>query len=133
MSNQADNFKAASRLKLRFETPRGLISIEDVWDLPFTSKTGVSLDDVAKTINQKLNQAKEESFVAKKTTVADELELKFELIKTVIEARLEEAEQKKNKASKDSQRSIIKGILEEKQLEGLKEMSEAELIKMLEG
>ena len=30
-------FQKASRLKLRFDSPKGLLSVEDLWDLPLTS------------------------------------------------------------------------------------------------
>ena len=32
-------FTKASRLKLRFQSPAGLLSSEDLWDLPLTSNS----------------------------------------------------------------------------------------------
>ena len=45
-------FEQASRNKLRFDTNiKGVISTEDLWDLPLTSDTGrVNLDDIAKAL-----------------------------------------------------------------------------------
>ena len=63
-------FEQASRLKLRFTTARGSLSVEDLWDLPLTSTTGKpNLDDIAKSLNRELRATSEEtSFVEPNAT-----------------------------------------------------------------
>ncbi len=40
-------FEEASKLKLRFETTRGLVAVEDLWDIPLIGNNGFSLDILA--------------------------------------------------------------------------------------
>ena len=81
-------FENATREKVRFETSRGVISVEDVWDLPLQSKNGFDLDSIAKDVNRQLKASGEESFV-KPTTAGDSvLELKLEIIKHIIKVKL---------------------------------------------
>ena len=47
-------FEQAARMKLRFDTPRGALSAEDLWDLPLTSTRGLSLNDIAITLHHAL-------------------------------------------------------------------------------
>ena len=56
-------FLQATREKFRFESPKGDLSVEQLWDLPLTSRTGFDLDTVAKTVNADLKASNEESFV----------------------------------------------------------------------
>lgn len=44
-------FEKASRMKLRFNTQRGVLSVEDLWDLPL-----IQLDNIAIALNKKLQE-----------------------------------------------------------------------------
>lgn len=46
-------FEKASRMKLRFNTQRGVLSVEDLWDLPL-----IQLDNIAIALNKKLQESK---------------------------------------------------------------------------
>jgi hypothetical protein len=125
-------FEKASRIKLRFATPAGLISTEDLWDLPLTSKVGAAnLDDLAKGLNRKIGD-NEESFVDKpaKTNTTDQLA--FDIVKRIIEVRLEEREAAKTARDKAVRKQKILGILADKKDEALKSMDVADLEKLLE-
>lgn len=108
-------FEKASRLKIRYTTSRGAISIEDLWDVPLTDTSGdFSLDDIAKGINRKLKADTEESFVVKNTK-NETLELAFNIVKYVIKTRLAEEAERKKKAENNKKKERILAIIEKKQ------------------
>lgn len=78
----ANIFEIATRAKLRFASPRfASLTTEDLFDLSLTQ-----LDEVAKGINRQINAEKEESFLSKnKNAARKDLELKLEIVKSVIE------------------------------------------------
>lgn len=83
-------FELASRQKFRFSTPNGLISVEDLWDIPLTSSTNkANLDDIARELYSQLDKSTEISFVSEKKK-DETVQLKFDLVKHVIEVRLAE-------------------------------------------
>lgn len=125
-------FESATRLKVRFETTKGMITVEDLWDIPLTSRTtGFSLDDIAKNLNKQVKESEEESFVVKKSTKNETLELKFEIIKYIIKKRLEEREAANNELAKATQKEKLLQLLNEKKDENLKNKSVEEIEQML--
>ena len=57
-------FEKAARLKLRFDTSKGLVTVEDLFDLPLTVRNGgASLDNIAKGIARLIRETETESFV----------------------------------------------------------------------
>lgn len=124
-------FKQASKLKLRFDTKKGQITTEDLWDLPLTSRTGVSLDAIAIAVNNELQASKETSFVAEKSDGDSILELKLEILKAVIADRKAENAAKRDEAEKKERKDKIARILENKKDEELAGKSVEELEAML--
>lgn len=132
-------FEVASRIKLRFNTTQGLISVEDLWDIPLTSKTGkANLDDIARGLNKSLKTADDDtvSFVNKSqktgTSQVELDQLRFELVKYVIGVRLEENEKRANAQANAEKRQRILQIMEERQENSLRNASDEELNKMLQ-
>lgn len=125
-------FEKASRLKLRFITPRGSVTAEDLWDMPLTSRSGMSLDDLAKSLNRALKESEEESFVVKKTEPGNIIELSFDIVKHIIKTKLEEAETRQNAAIKKAQKEKILEIIVEKEDDSLKGKSITALKKMID-
>lgn len=117
-------FELASRLKVRFPTSLGQLTVEDLWDLPLTSKTGkVNLDDIARQLHKDLKNTEEESFVLTPARKDKVIELKFEIVKHVIKTIMEEREEAKKKVEKKEQRQRLMALIEEKQDESLKSES----------
>ena len=76
-------FEKAAREKLRFSTVNGLISVEDLWDLPLEGKR-LNLDSIAIELNKQLQDESNQSFVAKKTAGNEATVLRFEIVKHII-------------------------------------------------
>jgi hypothetical protein len=109
-------FEKATRQKLRFETQQGTLSVEDLWGLPLTSQTNkANLDQIARELFQKLKSGQDVSFVdtAKKTDATTQL--KFDVVKYIIDVRLAENEAKNQASAKAEQRERLQEIIARKQ------------------
>ena len=118
-------FEIASRSKFRF-TFKGLISVEDLWDLQVTS-----LDRIFKGLNAQMKQATEESLLDTKTMEEKEVALKIEIVKHIVTVKLaEKARRLKAKENRENKQKIME-IMADKQDESLKNKSVEELETML--
>ena len=118
-----DIYKQACANKVRFKTTNGLISTEDLFDLPLTSKNGMNLDVVAKTVYEALKSEESVSFVEKSSNPRKEsLELAMEIVKDVIRIKQEEAAAKADLASKAAKRDQLLRALSTKQEQELANM-----------
>lgn len=120
-------FEAASRVKLRFESIRGILSTEDLWDLPLTSKSGFDLDTIAKFVNKYIKELEEESFVKVKSSASNEYVLKLDILKHIINFKIEEAKNKKDLVANRDRRNKILGVMAKKQDDALEGKSFEEL------
>ena len=119
-----DNFKLASQQKLRYQTSRGYLSTEQLWDLSLEE-----LDALAVSLEIEHEQSGKKSFL-RKTTKKDKTEkLRFEIVLDVLNTKVEIANAlSEAQEIKEHNKKIIALILE-KQDESLKGKS----IKQLEG
>jgi hypothetical protein len=119
-------FEVATRSKIRFPF-KGSISVEDLWDL-----TPRNLDIIFKSLNSELKQVKEESLLNTKTKEDKELDVKIEIVRYIVNVKLEEENSRlKVKAQKEQKQKIME-ILSTKQDESLQNKSIDELKAMLE-
>lgn len=126
-------FEKASRLKLRFDTPLGKLSAEDLWDLPLSAPAGkANLDDLAKALDKQLKDAgSAKSFVTKAKPEDEVAQLRFDLVLHVIQTKLaENAAAAKARETAEEKQQIL-GIIAEKEKEALKGKSVSELRKMV--
>lgn len=123
-------FEVASRKKFRFETTKGVLSTEDLWEIPMTGK--VSLNEVAKCISREIKDSIEEDFVNIETRKNLESEEKLELVKYIIEVRKNESLKKVEDKKKEEEKEFYKKLLREKEIEEKKNMSKEELIRLIE-
>jgi hypothetical protein len=125
-------FEKASRLRIRFDSPKGLLSVEDVWQLPLSSTTGrANLDDIAKDLNQLIQHQNIGSFV-NLTAAADALiQLKFDIVLHIIKVRMAENEAVRLAVTKSEQKQKLLGLIAQKQDEALGSKSVEELLAMV--
>ncbi len=125
-------FEEATKQRVRFDTQRGVSTIEDVWLMPLTSKTGFDLDTLAKIINIDLRTMSEESFVKTNTNPLKPMaELKMALVKHIIAVKLEENALRLARSEKAEKRAKLIELLGKKQDEAMGALSEEDIKKQL--
>ena len=126
-----DIFEIASRKKLRFQTPSGAITTEDLWDLPLEGKH-LSLDKIAVDLHRQMNDGTAVSFVSQKSAVAEDLKLRFDIVKHVIDSKIAAREANQEAAKRASMKKQIAEALQQKREQSLLHKSEEELLAMLD-
>lgn len=136
-------FEKASREKYRFETVKGNLSVEDLWDLPLVqpprSKQEVpNLDDIAKGLYRTIKSADDvESFVLKNARKDTITPLKLEIVKHIIAVRMAEddaaAKRKENAERKAKLLALIAQKEDESDLGKSREELMAELQTLADG
>jgi hypothetical protein len=121
-------FEFATKNKLRFASSRGLLTVEQLWDVPLRSGDDFNLNVIAKVASKAWKDLTEESFVeTAKTPEHTRRETALELVKYVIEAKLGEEAAAKKRADNKVEREKLLQILAEKQEGKLSALSEKEL------
>ena len=115
-------FKQASKMKLRFATSKGNLSVEDLWDLSLPV-----LDKLAVSYDEELAKSPRKSFITNDTPSNTELELKFNIVKEIITEKADR-ETAKNKAA---EKARLTELLAKKQSEKLESLSEDEIKRRL--
>lgn len=121
-----DNFKLASQQKLRYQTNRGSLTTEQLWDLSLEE-----LDTLAVSLETEHEQSGKKSFL-RKTTEKDKTEkLRFEIVLDVLNTKVEIANAlSEAQEIKEHNKKII-ALISEKQDESLKGKSIKQLESML--
>ena len=118
-------FEVATRGKFRFPF-KGLISVEDLWELSVDN-----LDNVFKALNSEMKKTKEESLLSTKTKEDEVLETKIEIVKYIVSVKLAEKEQRERAFLNKERNQKIMDIIAAKKDAELQNMSIEELEKML--
>ena len=108
-----DLYKKAAIEKWRFETLQGSVMVEDLFDLPLTSRRA-NLNDVAKSINKQIKDAGEEDFVSTSNNVTNVLREKLELVKDIITTKQAEIEARENELALIQRKQYLKSLITEK-------------------
>ena len=102
-------FQTATRLKYRFDTAKGQLSVEQLWDLNLPS-----LDTIAKGLNRQVKESEEESFIGKKSSASALLSSKLDVVKAVIAYKLDEDERRQKRAENAAKRRRLEELLVKK-------------------
>ena len=122
-------FEIASRRHFRFQSGKGLLTVEDLWSVPLT-QGAANLDDIAKQINRNIKAEADESFVKVRTVKSQatkDEEVKLEIVKHIIAVRLQEQEEKDQAAEKREQKARLDALIERKREGALESMTLEEL------
>lgn len=128
-------FEQAARLKLRFETPKGLLSVEDLWDLPlmaFANRNYPNLDSIARGLYDQLKETTTVSFVVKAPQKDEILQLKFDIVKHIIDVLLAEKEKAKEENERREKKARLLAMVARKQDEQLEQKTLEDLQKELQ-
>ena len=121
-----DNFKQAAKQKLRISTNKGMLSVEQLWDLPLST-----LDDLAVALEEAYNNSKGKSFLVKKTTKDKDLKLQFDIVLDILQTKKEEMDATvEAKEVKEHNQKILQ-LIADKQDESLKGKTVKQLEAML--
>lgn len=125
-----DLYKKASKEKLRFQTNRGVLTVEQLWDLDLkTNDLSNAIKSVKKIL--KKNDDDELSFLEDTKVVDVENQLRFDILKDVYLTKKQEDEER-TKALKDKgHNEKIMAIMSERKDEELRSMPYEELEKLL--
>lgn len=117
-------FEYAVRNRLRFKY-NGFIQTEDLWDLSVEE-----LDAMFMNLQEQAESSEKKSLLSKKKKNI-RLEVSLEIIKFVVEEKLETAKKRLEATAKKAQKEKILAIMESKQDESYKNMSLEELEALL--
>ena len=125
-------FELATIKKLRFQSKRGNLTVEDLWDIPLktTVKSDVSLDEIAVELQKTLQNSSVVSFVdkdSKDDVVTVDNKLRFEIVIYIIEKRVAMGKQRKLMNERKAELETFQSILRSARIEQLKSLSVEEL------
>lgn len=127
-----DIYKEAAEKKIRYDSPNGSLTVEDLFDLPLQTKkeNKPCLDSIAKDVYKALENT-EISFV-NETSRKDQLtHLKMDVVKDVIETKKQREKESIMAAKAAEKKDRILSIMYEKEEEDLKGKSYDELKELL--
>jgi len=120
-------FEKAVRAKLRF-TYRGVITTEDLWDVPLTG-----LDAIHKVLKVEARKQDEESLLSTKSSEDTLLNLKIAVVTYVFNTLVDERDARKSAADAHAYKKKIDAIIANKQDAALLNLPIEELQKLREG
>jgi hypothetical protein len=120
-------YKEALQKKLRFKTNKGMITTEDLFDLSLQN-----LNTLAIMLDKKISEAPKKSFIEELQAEENDDELRFSIVKDVINIKLKARKDNIDKAQADAQKKRILEILAKRNDEELEKKSTEELRAMLQ-
>ena len=120
-------FIKASRLKLKVQTPKGNLPVDDLWELTLTQ-----LNAIAKDLKRQLNETQEEDFLEEKTPEDELIKLRFDIVLYILNTKKAEKKAQEESVVLKAEREQILALMADKKAESLKNLSEEDLQKKLD-
>ena len=120
-------YKEALQKKLRFKTNKGMITTEDLFDLSLQN-----LNTLAIMLDKKISEATKKSFIEELPAEENDDELRFSIVKDVINVKLKARKDNINKAQIDARNKRIAELIAKKEDEALENKSIEELRAMIQ-
>ena len=117
-------FEKAVRIKLRVESKRGLLTVEDLWDLKVEE-----LDTLYRDFKREARNAEEESLI-NPVKVDERLTLKIEVLKHIVTVKLSEREAAVKRADTARKKAELLELIKSKENSAMAEKSLDELMEM---
>jgi hypothetical protein len=121
-----ENFKLASQQKLRFQTNKGSLSTEQLWDLSIPE-----LDTLAVSLEEEHAKSGKKSFIVKSSPKDKVAKLRFDVVLDVLTTKVEEAQAATEARETKEFNNKILTLIAEKKDETLKGKSIKQLQEML--
>ncbi len=120
-------FEQALKNNYRYPSKKGLMTTEDLFSLSLTE-----LNEIAKTVNKKIKDIEEESFIPGPNFNVTNDSKMLEIVKHIINAKVTERDARILERDRAEQKQKIMATMVRKNDESLENMSVEELKKMLE-
>lgn len=121
------NYKLITRLKLRFPTPKGNLSVEQLWDLSLEE-----LDKVVVSLEENYNKSSKKSYIVKASEKDAETKLMFDVALDILQTKMEEKdEQRRSYEIKKHNKKILE-LIDKKKDEELSNLSIDDLTKLIQ-
>ena len=117
-------FEKAVRIKLRVESNRGLLTVEDLWDLKIEE-----LDGLYRKFKKEARDAEEESLI-NPVKVDERLNLTIEVLKHIVTVKLAEREAASKRAETNRKKAELLELIKSKENSAMAEKSLDELMEM---
>lgn len=129
----SDLYKIAAQKRYRFETIRGPLDVEQLFQVPLKATDGFDLNTLAKKLNKRIADCKEDSFVDDDTVApfVKDIENCLDIVKDVIATKQAEKKASLDRAKKALERKKILDAISAKQDEKISQASLEELEKQL--
>lgn len=124
--SEINMYKYAAINKLRFPFTKGLVTLEDLFDLSVEN-----LDSIYKALRKQAKVEDEESLLATKSKESSELQIKIDIVKDIVTDKQNALAARKAAAEKKAQNQKIAEIIARKENAELENKSIDELKAML--
>ena len=119
-------YKEAVRQKLRINTPKGNLGIEQLWDLSVTE-----LDQIAVALDEQWKESGKKSYLKVKSAKDKKIKLMRDIVVDILETKVEEQENAASAQEKKAHNQKIEALIQKKKDESLENLSIEELEKQL--